>query len=55
MWDHALGIKLCQCLPVRVCYLPLFLVLTVPDITAISWLFDFVSYFLPRYKNENNS
>ena len=22
---------------------------------ASSWLFDFVSYFLARYKNENNS
>jgi len=27
MWEHALGIKLCQCLPVGVCYLPLCLVL----------------------------
>jgi hypothetical protein len=25
MWEHALGIKLCQCLPVGVCYLPLYL------------------------------
>jgi len=29
MWGHALGIKLCQCLPVGVCYLPLCLVLSV--------------------------
>ena len=21
MWEHALGIKLCQCLPVGVCYI----------------------------------
>jgi hypothetical protein len=58
MWEHALGIRLCHCLPVGVCYLPLSgtvstrhnygnlvimvilyymplcLVLTVPDITA---------------------
>ena len=23
MWEHALGIKLCQCLPVGLCHLPL--------------------------------
>jgi hypothetical protein len=50
MWEHALGNKICQCLPVGVCYLPLCLVLG-----ASSWLFDFVSYFLARYKNENNN
>jgi hypothetical protein len=27
MWDDALGIRLCQCLPVGVCHLPLCLVL----------------------------
>ena len=26
MWEHALGIRLCQCLPVGVCHLPLCLV-----------------------------
>jgi len=34
MWEHALGIRLCQGFPVGVCHLPLCLVLTVPDITA---------------------
>ena len=40
MWEHALGIKLCQCLPVGVCYLPL--CLKTKDTSASSWLFDFV-------------
>jgi len=44
MWEHALGIRLCQCFPLGVFHLPLCLVLcfgyavrnrsTVPDITA---------------------
>ena len=29
--------------------------LKTKDTSANSWLFDFVSYFLARYKNENNS
>ena len=63
MWEHALCIRLCQCLPVGVCHLPLCLVslpnlsgilsLKTKDTIASCWLFDFVSYFLARYKNEN--
>ena len=35
MWEHALGIRLCQCFPVGMCHLPLCLVLSV-HITYIS-------------------
>ena len=44
----------CRCVLLDVMSGTVLRLCSLKDTSASSWLFDFVSYFLARYKNENN-